>query len=112
MKNISRNKGLMALALIWTMSFLPMVVTAQTRVNMPKNKYKVQDDVKLGRDATTQINQQFPILNDNQAEAYVERVGGGQLDDAQARELERHPAGRPFELPVPDGRFAALNWTA
>jgi hypothetical protein len=34
------------------------------------------------------------------------------VEDAQARELERHPAGRPFELPVPDGRFAALNWTA
>ena len=34
------------------------------------------------------------------------------VDDAQSREIERHPAGRPFELPVPDGRFAALNWTA
>ena len=34
------------------------------------------------------------------------------VEDAQAREVERHPAGRPFELPIPDGRFAALNWTA
>ncbi|MGD9564175.1 MAG: M48 family metalloprotease [Pyrinomonadaceae bacterium] len=53
----------------------PLATAAQTRVELPKNKYKVQDDVKLGRDASRQVDQQFPILEDSLAEAYVSRVG-------------------------------------
>jgi hypothetical protein len=34
------------------------------------------------------------------------------LHDANDVEVERHPAGRPVELAVPDERFAARNWTA
>lgn len=64
-----------SLALLFTMATLPMSVMAQTRVSMPKNKYKVEDDVKLGREASAQVEQQFPILNDAQATQYVQRVG-------------------------------------
>jgi hypothetical protein len=42
---------------------------------MPKNKYKVQEDVKLGVDASRQVEQQFPILNDGMVDNYVEEVG-------------------------------------
>jgi beta-barrel assembly-enhancing protease len=69
------TKGLISAAMIWAMVAMPLAATAQTRVNMPKNKYKVQDDVKLGRDASVQIEQQFPLLNDGLAEGYVESVG-------------------------------------
>ena len=34
------------------------------------------------------------------------------VNDASEVELERHPAGRPIELTVPDERFASRNWTA
>ncbi len=57
---------------IWS---VPLAAFAQTRITMPKNKYKVQDDVKLGSDAARQVEQQFPILNDADATRYLERVG-------------------------------------
>jgi predicted Zn-dependent protease len=59
--------------MICTLAVLPLV--AQTRITMPKNKYKVQDDIKLGRDASREVARQFPLLNDNQTERYLESVG-------------------------------------
>jgi len=73
MKTPSFARRLASAALISTLVALPLI--AQTRVTMPKNKYKVQDDIKLGRDASRQVTQQFPLLNDNQSERYVESVG-------------------------------------
>src|SRR5688500_18863209 len=62
---------LMALAVF----LMPLSAMAQTRVEMPKNKYNVQDDVKLGQDAARQVEQQMPIMRDNQIDDYVESVG-------------------------------------
>jgi Zn-dependent protease with chaperone function len=62
-------------ALTMLAALMPLAAAAQTRVTMPKNKYKVQDDIKLGLDASRQVERQMPILNDAQAEAYVSRVG-------------------------------------
>lgn len=62
-------------ALVFTIASLPITTLAQTRVSMPKNKYKIEEDVKLGRDTSAQVEQQFPILNDAQATQYVQRVG-------------------------------------
>lgn len=67
------GKNLIVAAVIWTLAVVPLA--AQTRVTMPKNKYKVQDDVKLGRDASRQVERQFPLLNDSQADRYVDSVG-------------------------------------
>jgi len=74
-------------------------VVAQTRVSMPKNKYKVQDDVRIGRDAARKVEQQFPILNDTQVQNYVEQVG------------ERLVAAIPQEFRQPgfDYRFQVVN---
>jgi hypothetical protein len=58
-----------------SLAVLPLAAVAQTQITMPKNKYKVSDDVKLGRDASRQVRQQFPLLNDNEAKRYVEGVG-------------------------------------
>jgi len=69
------TKRLTAAAMLLTLWSLPLAAFAQTRIPMPKNKYKVQDDVKLGSDAARQIEQQFPILNDADATRYLERVG-------------------------------------
>jgi hypothetical protein len=73
MKTLAHGQRIFALALIWTLAVLPLA--AQTRVSMPKNKYKVEDDIKLGREASRQVEQQFPLVNDSQTERYVEGVG-------------------------------------
>src|SRR5690606_22545320 len=85
--------------LLCSMVLLPLATVAQTTVKMPKNKYKVQDDVKIGRDASRQVQQQFPILNDAAAEAYVSRVG------------ERLVASIPqqFRQPAFDYQFKVVN---
>ncbi len=63
-------------ALVATMWILPVAAIAQqTRVVAPKNKYKVQDDVKIGNQASLEVEKQFPILNDRDATQYVESVG-------------------------------------
>src|SRR5262245_5392617 len=48
---------------------------AQTKITAPTNKYSVQDDVKLGREAATQARQQFPIMKDDAVTSYVEELG-------------------------------------
>ena len=73
LKGYSRN--LTALMLVWTMLMMPLLAFGQTRVSMPKNDYKIQDDVKLGRDAAREVEQQMPILNDYQDTRYVQEVG-------------------------------------
>ena len=73
-KMLMRNRAVAA-ALLWSLFVLPMAVAAQTGVRMPKNKYKVQDDIKLGADASRQVQQQFPLLSDGMVDNYVEDVG-------------------------------------
>jgi len=54
---------------------LPVSVFAQTQIKYHSNKYKPTDDVKVGRQAATEVEQQMPILNDADATNYVSRVG-------------------------------------
>jgi hypothetical protein len=61
----------MALALF----ALPLAALGQTRVEVPKNKYKVSDDVQAGQQAAQQVHQQMPILRDSYVDNYVESVG-------------------------------------
>ena len=95
----TKMKRTTMLVLTFTLTMMPLLATAQTRVSLPRNKYKVQDDVKLGRDASTQVDRQFPILNDGQAQQYVERVG------------ERLVASIPtqFQQPAFDYTFKVVN---
>ena len=85
------------LAAIWA---TPLAVAAQTtRISAPKNKYKVQDDVRLGNDVSRQIEQQFPVLRDDDVTEYVAGVG------------ERLVAAIPpeFRQPAFDYRFKVIN---
>jgi hypothetical protein len=52
-----------------------MPIGAQTQIQLHSNKYKVTDDVKVGRQAAAEVEKQFPILNDREATDYVSRVG-------------------------------------
>ena len=51
------------------------LVFGQTKIVAPDNKYSVQDDVKAGREAAGQVEEQLPILRDDGVDDYVERVG-------------------------------------
>jgi beta-barrel assembly-enhancing protease len=52
-----------------------VVLTAQTRVTPPKNSYSPAQDVKLGLQAASQVEQQMPIMEDDSVESYVDRLG-------------------------------------
>ena len=86
-----------AIAVMLTLTTMPAF--AQTRISMPKNKYKVQDDIKLGNDAARQAEQQFPLVNDYDAQNYVEAVG--------ERLVRAIPA--EFQQPAFDYRFKVVN---
>ena len=62
---------LMALAIL----ALPLTALGQTRVEAPKNRYNVRDDVQAGQQAAQQVVQQMPILRDGSIDGYVEEVG-------------------------------------
>src|SRR5260370_34196406 len=65
--------------LAWLISIaivaMPLATFAQTRISYHPNKFKPSDDVKLGRQAAAEAEQQFPLLRDSEVNAYVERVG-------------------------------------
>ncbi|HJR58928.1 MAG TPA: M48 family metallopeptidase [Vicinamibacterales bacterium] len=51
------------------------LVSTQTKVTAPKNKYSPADDVKLGREAAAEVEKQMPMLDDDRVDDYVENVG-------------------------------------
>jgi Zn-dependent protease with chaperone function len=65
----------MAWLMAWAVFVAPLSALAQTKISYHSNKYKVQDDVKLGRQVAAQAERQLPILHDEETTAYVERVG-------------------------------------
>ncbi len=75
MNNFNLSKYFAVIALVWTMVMMPAAAIGQTRISMPKNKYSIQDDIKLGRQASAEVEQKMPILNDPEATAYVAEVG-------------------------------------
>lgn len=99
MKQRYYSRAIASALMMWSLVVLPLAAVGQTRVTMPKNKYKVQDDVKLGRDASREVARQFPLLNDTQTERYVESVG------------ERLVAAIPpeFQQPAFDYQFDVVN---
>ncbi len=48
---------------------------AQTAIKAPKNKYTPQQDVQLGREAASQVEEQMPILRDDNVTSYVQAIG-------------------------------------
>jgi Zn-dependent protease with chaperone function len=72
-----RNKGRILTAWLTLVVFAaaPWSITAQTQIKYHSNKFSVQDDVKLGRQAAQEAEQQFPLLNDETVRGYVESVG-------------------------------------
>jgi Zn-dependent protease with chaperone function len=75
MRKYNLGKNIAVLSLVWAMLMMPMAAMAQTQISMPKNKYKVSDDVKIGREASAKVEQQFPVLQDQEVSNYIQNVG-------------------------------------
>ena len=74
-KNYRALQRLIASLTVFAFFALPIAVVSQTKIALHSNKYKVSDDVKVGRQAAAEVERQMPILNDRDATSYVSRVG-------------------------------------
>jgi len=88
-KNQRIRQGLIVWLTIAAVLLLPVSGVTQTKIVYHSNKYKPADDVKLGREAAQQAEQQFPVLRDRQATDYLSTVGQ-RLVDAIPPEFQ-HP---------------------
>jgi beta-barrel assembly-enhancing protease len=70
-----KRRPLIAWLTLIAIAALPLSTAAQTQIKYHSNRFSVQDDVKLGRQAAQEAEQQFPLLNDEQVRGYVESVG-------------------------------------
>ena len=48
---------------------------AQTKIKSGFNLFSPQDDVQIGQQSAAQAEQQLPIVNDAQTNAYINRLG-------------------------------------
>ena len=88
-----------AAALIVVACVSAAVVTAQTVIKLPKNKYTPEQDVRIGREAAAEIRQQYPIIQDERVTKYLTVLG------------DRLVAAAPSELknPVYEYSFTPVN---
>jgi Zn-dependent protease with chaperone function len=94
-RNQNRARALFAWLMVLTVALMPLAALAQgTRIVAPKNGYKIQDDVQAGQQAAREAEQQLPLLNDYEANAYLERVG------------QRLVAAIPSEFNHPEFRYS------
>src|SRR6266567_4769015 len=74
-KNYHRTQTLIALLATVAIFVLPLSAFAQTKISYHNNKFNTSDDLKLGRQAAAEVEQQLPILRDPDATSYISRVG-------------------------------------
>ena len=65
----------LVLQMALTIVLMPVAAFAQTQIKLHSNKFSPQEDVRLGRQAAAEAEQQFPLLRDAEVGSYVERVG-------------------------------------
>jgi len=70
------------LTLVFTL--VATTVVAQTKVIPPKNKFTVEQDVQIGREASAEVRKEYPIITDDQIEGYLDRLGERLVDAAPA----------------------------
>jgi Zn-dependent protease with chaperone function len=88
-----------AAALIAVSCLSASVVTAQTAIKLPKNRYTPEQDVQIGREAAAEVRQQYPIIQDERVAKYLTTLG------------DRLVAAAPAELkkPVYEYSFTPVN---
>jgi Zn-dependent protease with chaperone function len=55
--------------------FAVTALAGQARITPPANRYTPAQDVELGRQAAAQVEQQLPVMHDDEVTSYVESVG-------------------------------------
>ncbi len=65
----------LALPISLAILLMPLATFAQTQIKSHGNKFSLQEDVRLGRQAAAEAEQQFPLLRDAEVGSYTERVG-------------------------------------
>jgi len=77
MKTINQRyaQALIAWLMAVAIFVAPMAAFAQTQISYRSNKYSVADDVKVGRQAAAEAEQQLPILRDEETTYYVQQIG-------------------------------------
>jgi beta-barrel assembly-enhancing protease len=63
---------------------LSTTIAAQTAIKPPKNRYKPEDDVKLGREAAAEVRKQYPVVENGQIATYLGRLGRDLVAQAPA----------------------------
>jgi hypothetical protein len=65
---------------------------AQSQITAPKNKYSPADDVKLGQEASQQVQQELPVMRDEEVNSYLNSIGRRLVDGIPPQ--FRHPEFR------------------
>ncbi|HXD33900.1 MAG TPA: M48 family metallopeptidase [Pyrinomonadaceae bacterium] len=74
-KNSYRRRAVIAWLALASIVLVPLSAFSQTKITYHSNKFKLEDDVKLGRQAAQEAERQMPILRDREATDYVGDVG-------------------------------------
>jgi Zn-dependent protease with chaperone function len=74
-KSMFKRQTLIAWLTLVAIIVMPFTSLAQTQIKYHSNKYSIQDDIKLGRQAAQEAESQFPLLRDQEVQNYVESVG-------------------------------------
>jgi len=89
------NRSVLAAVLLASVA----TAAAQTKITAPKNKYSPSDDVKLGQQASQEIQKELPVMRDEEVNSYLNNIG------------RRLAGGIPAEFSHPEFRytFTAVN---
>src|SRR3982751_4505604 len=74
-KNSSGLRSIIASLALIAMILVPLSAFSQTKISLHGNKFKPEDDVRLGRQAAQEAERQMPVLHDREATDYVASVG-------------------------------------
>jgi Zn-dependent protease with chaperone function len=74
------------------------IVGAQTRITPPKNKYTPEQDVEIGREAAAEVRREYPLIQDERIDSYLDELGRRIV--AQAPAELNHPAFEYSFTPV------------
>ena len=97
MNKVSTLRANVCVLVLLSLLASPIAIFAQTRVVAPKNPYSVSKDVELGRQAARQAEQQMPLLNNQDIQSYVERVGN-KLVEGIPREFQQSQFQYSFKV--------------
>ena len=85
-------------AVLLVLSASIAVVSAQSEIKLPKNRYTPEQDVKLGQEAAAEVRAQYPVIDDPRIVKYFGAIGDRLV--AAAPSTFKHPAYQYSFTPV------------